>query len=203
MNTLQLKFPVEPAFVTQSFGVKSPDYITYHSGTDFRTINVSKITSAMDGTVIETDTTTKPWFVYANGKWQRTAEHGKGSEYGRHVIIDHGGYYTLYGHLATVSVTKGQKVKMGDTLGIPDGTGYSKGAHLHFELRLEENDAKHAVNPIPYLSDSPSAPDKASDWATEAQAFVVQNKLSDGTRPHDPITREELWVTLLRFRNLK
>ena len=43
--------------------------------------------------------------------------------------------------------------------------------------------------------------EKASEWATEAQEFVIEKELSDGTRPGDTVTREELWVMLKRFHD--
>jgi len=38
-----------------------------------------------------------------------------------------------------------------------------------------------------------------SDWAREARAWVMEKKISDGTRPKDPVTREEVWTMLYRF----
>jgi N-acetylmuramoyl-L-alanine amidase len=42
-----------------------------------------------------------------------------------------------------------------------------------------------------------------SSWAKEAWAWAKQEKLLDGTRPKDPITREELAVILQRMANKK
>lgn len=41
-----------------------------------------------------------------------------------------------------------------------------------------------------------------SNWAKEAQSFVKENKISDGSRPKDNVTREEVWVMLNRMQNL-
>lgn len=38
--------------------------------------------------------------------------------------------------------------------------------------------------------------DVVSDWAKDAQKFVIDNKISDGTRPKDNVTREELWTVI-------
>jgi len=42
---------------------------------------------------------------------------------------------TLYGHLSTFGVEDGQVVKRGDMIGQVGSTGFSTGAHLHFEIR--------------------------------------------------------------------
>ncbi|MGN1041723.1 MAG: murein hydrolase activator EnvC family protein [Acutalibacteraceae bacterium] len=60
-----------------------------------------------------------------------------GGGYGNYVAIDHGsGELTLYGHLSSVSVSKGQKVSKGQVIGKAGNTGRSTGPHLHFEYRV-------------------------------------------------------------------
>ncbi len=62
---------------------------------------------------------------------------GCGGGYGNYVMIDHGnGKMTIYAHLSSVSVSTGQYVSKGQTLGYVGTTGESTGAHLHFECRL-------------------------------------------------------------------
>ena len=57
--------------------------------------------------------------------------------YGNAVVLDHGfGLMTLYGHLASVSVSQGQSVRTGDTLGLSGETGLAGGDHLHFTILL-------------------------------------------------------------------
>lgn len=72
--------------------------------------------------------------------------------YGNYVIIDHGnGFETLYAHLkyATIQVKVGQEVNEGTVIGYMGDTGYTFGAHLHFEVRKN----KVKIDPLPYLQD--------------------------------------------------
>lgn len=75
----------------------------------------------------------------------------KGNSYGNYVKIKHSnGYYTLYAHLkyGSVKVSKGDKVSKRQVIGYMGNTGYTKGAHLHFEVRNEKN---VKIDPTPYL----------------------------------------------------
>jgi murein DD-endopeptidase MepM/ murein hydrolase activator NlpD len=75
------------------------------------------------------------------------------SGYGNYVVIAHsGGLDTLYGHLATTLVKVGQTVSQGQPVGLEGSTGNSTGAHVHFELRINQK----PVDPTPYLP--PGAP---------------------------------------------
>ncbi|MBW2631225.1 MAG: M23 family metallopeptidase [Deltaproteobacteria bacterium] len=55
--------------------------------------------------------------------------------YGNTIIIDHGmGIFSLYGHLSSVSVNKGQAVGKGEMIGRTGNTGMAGGDHLHFSM---------------------------------------------------------------------
>src|SRR5690606_26967595 len=73
---------------------------------------------------------------------------GTKNGYGKTIIINHkNGFKTLYGHLNSYSVSKGDKVDTGDKIGVMGNTGRSTGVHLHFEII---KNGKH-VNPLSYL----------------------------------------------------
>jgi murein DD-endopeptidase MepM/ murein hydrolase activator NlpD len=56
---------------------------------------------------------------------------------GNLVSVAHGyGVRTLYAHLSSIAVRRGQRVATGTLLGRVGSTGLSTGPHLHFELRL-------------------------------------------------------------------
>ncbi len=63
--------------------------------------------------------------------------------YGNHIIIDHGkdekgkSIKTLYAHLASISISKGQSVTQGQKIGVMGATGYSTGIHLHYECIVD------------------------------------------------------------------
>jgi murein DD-endopeptidase MepM/ murein hydrolase activator NlpD len=68
--------------------------------------------------------------------------------YGNAVIIDHGnGIQTVYGHASKLLVKEGQRVEAGQVLGLIGNTGYSFGAHLHFEIHINDQ----PTDPVAYL----------------------------------------------------
>ena len=62
---------------------------------------------------------------------------GCGGGYGNYIMIDHGdGKATLYAHMTSLTVSSGDYVQKGQVIGYVGSTGWSTGAHLHFETRL-------------------------------------------------------------------
>lgn len=51
---------------------------------------------------------------------------------------------------------------------------------------------------IQYIEKSES---EVSPWAVKGYEFVTKNNVSDGTKPKDSVTREELWTVLERLHN--
>ena len=47
-----------------------------------------------------------------------------------------------------------------------------------------------------------SQTDNAAGWAKAGQAWAMKNELFDGTRPTDPLTRQEAWTMLHRYHEL-
>ncbi len=75
----------------------------------------------------------EPIYAADSGSVVLAAENGG---YGNCVMIDHGnGYVTLYGHMSSIAVGKGQAVSQGEVIGYVGSTGITTGPHLHFEVR--------------------------------------------------------------------
>ena len=86
-----------------------------HRGVDIAVPTGTAVLAAMDGTV-----TAAAYDSY----------------YGNYIVIeDSNGYCTKYAHMDTLSVSAGQTVKHGDTIGTTGNTGSSSGSHLHIECQ--------------------------------------------------------------------
>lgn len=73
-----------------------------------------------------------------------------GSSYGNYVLIKHNEKFkTRYAHLryGSVCVSKGEKVKKGQVIGVIGETGHCIGRHLHFEVI--KNGVR--IDPTPYI----------------------------------------------------
>jgi len=110
--------PLENAIVTGVYGSQrilngKPKWP--HYGIDFAAEEGTEIKAMLDGVV----TLAEPDLFYTGGT----------------LIFDHGhGISTLYMHMKTLMVKKGQKVKQGDVIGTVGSTGRSTGAHLDVRL---------------------------------------------------------------------
>lgn len=139
-----------------------------------------------------------------------------GSAYGKHVCVRHeDGRVSLYAHLAAIYVDKGQKVGISSALGREGATGNASGSHLHLEIHRggykyppkgsSPASCPWLLNPAEVLGienqvgEAVHLTEKASEWAKEAQDWVIENKISDGLRPKEEVTREETWVMLWRL----
>jgi murein DD-endopeptidase MepM/ murein hydrolase activator NlpD len=121
-----LYWPLDKIFVTQGFGLNPGHYAMYgmkgHDGIDLRTrfsdspLARRYVSASQDG-VVEVSR----WDV-------------KG--YGVHIRVRHNdGSMTIYGHLTKPYVSKGDKVKAQQIIGLTGNTGDSSGPHLHWEYR--------------------------------------------------------------------
>jgi len=73
---------------------------------------------------------------------------GRMGGFGKTCKINHGyGYETLFGHMKTITVRKGQKVKRGEIIGYVGNTGLSEAPHVHYEVMYNSK----KVNPVNYF----------------------------------------------------
>ena len=94
-------------------------------------------------------------------------------EWGNYVRVDDAKGNRLYFcHMDSRAVKVGQSVKPGDKLGVMGNTGYSFGAHTHFEVRAADN--KTRLNPATYLG-IPNAKGTYTEgktgWVKEGEAW--------------------------------
>lgn len=73
---------------------------------------------------------------------------------GNWIVLYHGNStYTVYMHCQKLLVSAGEKVKQGQTIGLVGNTGWSTGAHLHFEVRVGGfSTSAYSRNPLNYVS---------------------------------------------------
>lgn len=123
---------------------------------------------------------------------------------GNFVVIDHGGgYVSKYFHLAcgTIGVSLYDRVAVGQAIGYMGSTGYSTGAHLHFQL--EYNGVP--TDPLPYLLKKLSIMEPPpSSWSREAVLWAIDSGLICGDESGrlklgEPCTREMMCVFLRRL----
>lgn len=130
-----------PGYYTVSSGFGSR-WGSFHGAIDIAGGNAgAAVVASRSGTVVRVVSS-------CSHNYPKSSSCGCGGGYGNYVIIQHDGTYsTLYGHLASVSVSAGQTVSQGQTIGYVGSTGFSTGFHLHFEVRV--NGSK--VDPMQYL----------------------------------------------------
>jgi murein DD-endopeptidase MepM/ murein hydrolase activator NlpD len=79
-------------------------------------------------------------FASASGRVVTSVNSGWNGGYGKFIVIEHpNGTRTLYSHLSSVIISRGQQVVQGQVIGYMGSTGRSTGSHLHFEIRGAHN----------------------------------------------------------------
>ncbi|WP_434442387.1 M23 family metallopeptidase [Lentzea sp. E54] len=117
--------PAQGSF-TSGFGAR---WGTSHNGIDIANAIGTPIVSVMDGTVIEA---------------------GPASGFGLWVRVQHDdGTITVYGHMNTIDVPQGARVKAGQQIATIGNRGQSTGPHLHFEVWVGGG---QKVNPVGWLA---------------------------------------------------
>ncbi|HEV7448949.1 MAG TPA: peptidoglycan DD-metalloendopeptidase family protein, partial [Candidatus Paceibacterota bacterium] len=115
-----INWPLATIRITQYFGntafAQSGAYNGQgHNGVDFAASIGTPVKSVLAGTVEEINQGAVKYCQY--GKW---------------VLVKHDdGLTSLYAHLSSISVVKGQRVDLGQTVGLSGDTGYATGPHLH------------------------------------------------------------------------
>lgn len=127
-NRGKLPWPVDNSFVSVPFGVYFIEGTTIKGDNPGLTIGAPKsasVKAVFDGEVI--------------------AVHNYGEAAA--VVVRHGKYFTSYGNLSSVSVSKGSKVKTGQVIGRAGDSEDGSGGQLDFMLMIESSN----VNPAQWL----------------------------------------------------
>lgn len=129
------RWPTTSTRITSPYGDTS-DRSSPHKGVDIGAVSAGvsgdPVYAAYDGKVV---------IAHSQSEYYSTA--------GNYVMIYHGnGLYTRYLHLDSLSVSVGAQVTKGQKLGVMGNTGNSFGAHLHFDVMLNNV----YVNPMSYFN---------------------------------------------------
>lgn len=120
--------------VTSPYGQRTINGASqFHNGVDLVGEGGTAVCSVCDGKVVSSTIITDK----SNRTW----------EWGNYVCVESDGKRIYYCHLASRSVQVGDMIKKGQRIGIMGNTGYSLGAHLHFEVRKNNT----AINAAEYL----------------------------------------------------
>ena len=124
-------YPVRGARLTSPFGWRNDPFTgvrRHHAAIDLAAPQGTPIMAAKDG---------------------RVSVVGYDRVFGNFIIIAHANaYQTLYAHLHTVSVRRGDTVRQGARIGTVGSTGLSTGPHLHFAIYRNNR----ALNPLDLLN---------------------------------------------------
>jgi len=117
---LPLAMPVSNIIrFTSRYGLRRDPFrkvASMHTGVDIKAPYATPVRATADGVVLSAG--------WAGG-------------YGRRVAVQHeNGIVTKYAHMSKILVKKGQRVKLGDKVGLLGSSGRSTGPHVHYETRL-------------------------------------------------------------------
>jgi len=133
IGPVRFLWPVEPVVLNSPFGWRSDpiagERTRFHHGVDLDGDKGQVVGSAAGGVVT--------WAGWNGG-------HGRQIE-----VTHHSGWVTRYSHLSRTLVTRGDRVGMGDPVGLVGSTGRSTGPHLHFELWKDGR----SIDPMAVLGD--------------------------------------------------
>ena len=128
--TLPTLYPVDVPYRSSSYGWRHDPILgirAFHNGLDFSAAQGEPIRATADG---------------------RVKTVGRGPDYGKFVVIDHGDRLeTRYAHASKILVSEGDLVQREDVIALVGNTGRSTGPHLHYEIRYKNR----SLDPRQYL----------------------------------------------------
>lgn len=161
--TVFVRHPVDNPSISQPFGAENTwENPPFHKGIDYAAPEGTPIYAPCDGFVVWASG--QP-FGYGN-TWEMIP--GSGNS-GNCVIIQppapHTSFQTSFSHMSGITVKAGQWVNAGDLIGYVGNTGFSFGAHLHWEAFIDYAEGSYPtgtfygrVNPLDYFSTATVVP---------------------------------------------
>lgn len=125
-NLLGNLFCITQYFGNTAFSTANPQIYGGHghNAVDIAAPIGTPVYAALGGTVLDTGNTDLVRGCYSFGKW---------------VMVEHGnGLSTLYAHLSSIDVGRGQQISSRQLIGLSGMTGYATGPHLHFGVYATE-----------------------------------------------------------------
>jgi len=187
---ISLAWPVRerPVVISSGFGYRKINNVPdFHGGIDIAFPEGTEVYPAVEGKIVRIGRGCQP----ARGNCEQKpdgsynyGECGCGYGLGNYVVVKHyqsgETFYTFYVHLQDVpaGLDEGDKVNTNTLIGFVGNTGYSMGAHLHFEIGTQEKktDAT-AIDPCPYL---PNAPVECEQSSHRVRGYEVGIPLPGG-----------------------
>ena len=166
--------PLEPEdfVLTSPFGTRRSPFtkkIDLHPGLDMAAKTGTEILAPADGVVVFSGRYPSRQSV----AWWR---------YGNLVAIRHGDQFiTLFGHCDEILVRNGQEVSQGEIIATVGNSGWSTSPHLHYEVRLREEDGRFVpVDPRVYILDH--------RWRGQEQLLIRARRAPDMSA-YEPLPR--------------
>lgn len=169
--------------ISQRMNVCLPlDFLKLNSAFGYRKDPVSRCAAFHDGIDLQCNHAR----VYAMLPGIIKEVHFGNRGYGNYIILEHGIFECLYGHLDQITVKEGDAVSAGTIVGISGNTGKSTGPHLHIRIRK----GGKSVDPNIFV-------DYLKGYITQLQDKMACVRF--GTKPDKELNIENLMATLRQF----
>ena len=185
--------------ITSTYGNRVSNGVTsFHAGIDIVGESSKRVCAVSSGTVVVSQIVTDK----TNPTW----------EWGNYVAVaGDDGKLVYYCHLSERSVRTGERILIGDEIGIEGNTGYSFGSHLHLEVR----EGVTPINAADYIGVANAIgtykagvlDNTPAEWSREAVEWAIAGGILRGDSEGNyslraPCTREQMCVFLHRTYNL-
>lgn len=166
-----LPLPSDQFVLTSPFGMRTSPFTRaadFHKGLDLSAPTGTNVYATADGVV----SFAGRYPIRESVNWWR---------FGNVVVVNHSDrFLTIYGHLDTIKVKAGQKVKQGESVATVGSTGWSTNSHLHYEVRsdLELPGTYVPVDPRIYILNY--------QWNNEA-SLLMRARTTKDYKDFDPL----------------